>query len=125
MTLRLVDSAWSTELTQALRADTSELRIVCPYIKTGALDRLLALKPKVIQVITRFNLADFAEGVSDIAALLKVLVAGGQVRGIKNLHAKLYLFGGSRAIARAGGEFISVGSITKHVRAIDLSMRFR
>ncbi len=98
MTLRLVDSAWSTELTQALRADTSELRIVCPYIKTGALDRLLALKPKVIQVITRFNLADFAEGVSDIAALLKVLVAGGQVRGIKNLHAKLYLFGGSRAI---------------------------
>lgn len=98
MTLRLVDSAWGTELTEALRADTSALRIVCPFIKTGALDRLLALKPQSLQVITRFNLADFAEGVSDIAALRKVLAAGGQVRGIKNLHAKLYLFGASRAV---------------------------
>jgi nicotinate-nucleotide pyrophosphorylase (carboxylating) len=30
-----------------------------------------------------------------------------------------------RAIASTGVDFISVGSITKHVRAIDLSMRFR
>jgi nicotinate-nucleotide pyrophosphorylase (carboxylating) len=29
-----------------------------------------------------------------------------------------------RAIAETGVDFISVGSITKHVRAIDLSMRF-
>ena len=30
MTQRLVDSAWSAELTDALRADTSALRIICP-----------------------------------------------------------------------------------------------
>ena len=29
-----------------------------------------------------------------------------------------------REIAETGVEFISVGSITKHVRAVDLSMRF-
>ena len=29
-----------------------------------------------------------------------------------------------RAIAETGVDYISVGSITKHVRAIDLSMRF-
>jgi nicotinate-nucleotide pyrophosphorylase (carboxylating) len=29
-----------------------------------------------------------------------------------------------RAIAETGVDFISVGSLTKHVRAIDLSMRF-
>jgi nicotinate-nucleotide pyrophosphorylase (carboxylating) len=29
-----------------------------------------------------------------------------------------------REIARTGVDFISVGSITKHVRAVDLSMRF-
>lgn len=98
MTLRLVDSAWGTELTEALRADTSALRVICPFIKTGAVDRLLALKPKTLQAITRFNLADFVNGVSDIVALRKVLAAGGQVRGIKNLHAKLYLLGASRAI---------------------------
>jgi nicotinate-nucleotide pyrophosphorylase (carboxylating) len=29
-----------------------------------------------------------------------------------------------REIAETGVDFISVGSITKHVRAVDLSMRF-
>ncbi|MEE8378885.1 MAG: nicotinate-nucleotide diphosphorylase, partial [Gammaproteobacteria bacterium] len=29
-----------------------------------------------------------------------------------------------RDIAKTGVDFISVGSLTKHVRAIDLSMRF-
>ena len=39
MTLRLVDSAWGTELTDAQRADTGALRIICPFIRPGALDR--------------------------------------------------------------------------------------
>lgn len=98
MTLRLVDTGWSTELSDALRADPGTLRIISPFIKDGALERLLTLKPKTVEVITRFNLADFAQGVSDIAALRRVLKAGGRVRGIRNLHAKLYLFGTSRAI---------------------------
>ena len=98
MTLRLVDSGWGTELTEALHADPGSLRIISLFINTGALERLLALQPKSVEVITRFNLADFAEGVSDITALRPVLKAGGRVRGIRNLHAKLYLFGASRAI---------------------------
>lgn len=98
MTLRLVDTGWGAELTDALRADPGTLRIISPFIKDGALARLLALQPKSVEVITRFNLADFAEGVSDITALRRVLKAGGRVRGIRNLHAKLYLFGTSRAI---------------------------
>jgi HKD family nuclease len=97
MTVRLVDAGWGAELTAALRADTSEFRVICPFIKAGALDRLLSLNPANIQVITRFNLGDFAEGVSDIAALRMLLDAGAQVRGVRKLHSKLYLFG-SRAI---------------------------
>ena len=97
MTVRLVDAGWGTELTAALRADRSEFRVVCPFIKAGALDRLLSRNPGSVQVITRFNLVDFAEGVSDVAALRMLLDAGAQVRGIRRLHAKLYLFA-SRAI---------------------------
>jgi len=51
-----------------------------------------------LKVITRFNINDFAEGVSDIAALRTLLKAGATVRGIKYLHSKLYLFGDKRAI---------------------------
>jgi len=98
MAMRLVDAGWGKELTDALRADASELKIICPFIKISALNRLLSNKPKSIQVITRFNLRDFAEGVSDMAALRMLLKAGARVRGVKNLHAKLYLFGASRAI---------------------------
>ena len=42
MTVRLVDAGWGTELTAALRADRSEFRVVCPFIKAGALDGLLS-----------------------------------------------------------------------------------
>ena len=98
MTIRLVDEGWRRELAEAVRADASELRIICPFIKVGALESLLSRQPGNVQVITRFNLADFAEGVSDIAVLRKLLDINARVRGVRNLHAKLYLFGASRAI---------------------------
>ena len=98
MTIRLIDGGWDEEMTRAVIEDSSELRIICPFIKEGAIQRLLQHQPKNIQVITRFNLADFAEGVSDIKALRKLLDARAKVRGVRNLHAKLYLFGGSQVI---------------------------
>lgn len=98
MTLRLVETGWGDELSAALKADPADLRIICPFIKRTAVRRLLVEAPRAIRVITRFNLADFAAGVSDIHALRVLLDAGAQVRGIRHLHAKLYLFGKSRAV---------------------------
>ncbi len=98
MTIRLVDTGWGRELRGALSADASELKIICPFIKSDAIEPLLSGQPNSIRVITRFNLADFAEGVSDTLALRKLLDSGACVRGVRNLHAKLYLFGTSRAI---------------------------
>ena len=96
--IRLVDAGWGREIADALASDATEFRIICPFIKVRALDRILSHRPKAVQVITRFNLGEFAEGVSDIAALRKLLEVGASVRGVQNLHAKLYLFGASRAI---------------------------
>ncbi len=98
MSFRLVDTGWGPELLSALHRDRSELRIVCPFIKKRALARLLEIRPERIRVITRFNLDDFARGVSDIDALQTLLDHGAAIRGIRNLHAKLYVFGRSRAI---------------------------
>ncbi|MGE9271087.1 MAG: phospholipase D family protein [Verrucomicrobiales bacterium] len=115
MKTRLIHQGWSAELTDALAADPSRLRIICPFIKAGVLDRLLALKPGKIEVITRFNLGDFAEGVSDIQALQALLKAKARVRGIWGLHAKAYLFGTSRAI-------ITSANLTK--MALDKNQEF-
>ena len=95
---RLVDSGWASELLDGVRVSAGRLRIVCPFIKERALNRLLELHPKQVRVITRFNLAEFADGVSDIAALRNLLESGAVIRGIRNLHAKVYLFGARRAI---------------------------
>lgn len=98
MITRLVDRGWSGEINTAVHLGSSELRIISPFIKDRALARLLVAKPNVVSAITRFNLSDFADGVSDIAALRRLLEYGATVRGIKNLHAKMYLFGSQRAI---------------------------
>jgi hypothetical protein len=99
MGYRLVDTGWDRELSQAMKSDSKQVRIVCPFIKKCVVERLLkTAKHGTVQVITRFNLSDFAEGVSDIDALRYLLERGAQVRGVRNLHAKLYLFGTSRAI---------------------------
>jgi phosphatidylserine/phosphatidylglycerophosphate/cardiolipin synthase-like enzyme len=60
-----------------------------------------------VQVITRFNLTDFANGVSDISALRSLLDAGATVRGVRNLHAKLYLFGTNRVIITSANLMIA------------------
>ena len=95
---KLVHHGWSKELCDALAVDSSHVRIISPFIKVSAIKDLLANKPRKLQVITRFNLVDFAARVSDVAALRQLTEAGAQVRGIKNLHAKLYIFGSTRAI---------------------------
>jgi len=49
MTVRLVDTGWGRELTDALSVDTSKFRVTCPFIKVGALDRLLSLNPGLVR----------------------------------------------------------------------------
>ncbi|HEY5707962.1 MAG TPA: phospholipase D family protein [Solirubrobacterales bacterium] len=93
---RLVRSGWDGELRDGLLAGAETVRIVSPFIQRRAAKRLLAQAE--LRVITRFNLADFADGVSDLAALRLLLDHGAQIRGVKGLHAKLYLFGSLRAI---------------------------
>lgn len=99
MKFRIVDSGWHRELESAFRADHRDVRLICPFIKTGTIARLLrAARPRSLRVITRFNLADFAGGVSDLGALRLILEHGGEVRGVRNLHAKVYVLGSTRAI---------------------------
>ena len=96
----LIERDWNAVIQAAARPAGRALRIICPFIKFGALAKLLqAARPSTIQVITRFNLSDFYAGVSDISALRHLLQSGAEVKGVRNLHAKLYLFGSDQAIA--------------------------
>ena len=99
MTFQLKDSGWHKLLAEALEADCSQVRILSPFIKEKAAKRLLEFgRPASLEIITRFNLDNFREGVSDISALRLLLKSGAIIRGIKNLHAKGYLIGHDRVI---------------------------
>ncbi|CAN7290137.1 phospholipase D family protein [Pararhizobium sp. LjRoot238] len=98
MNSRLVDAGWTKEFDEGLALESHNLCVISPFIKHRAAKRILSHAPKSMRVITRFSLSDFADGVSDIGALRALLVAGATVRGIKNLHAKVYVFGIRRAI---------------------------
>jgi nicotinate-nucleotide pyrophosphorylase (carboxylating) len=64
-----------------------------------------------------------------VAVNARAASAAGVTPGSAKQPLKLEASGGVtaqtiRGIADTGVDFISVGSITKHVRAVDLSMRF-
>lgn len=62
-------------------------------------------------LLDEFSLGDVRRAVTDVAGRVPLEVSGGV--GVDDL----------RALAETGVDYISIGALTKHVRAIDLSMR--
>lgn len=99
MTIELVSDDWETILHDAVSTERSRLRVVCPFVKRGALERLLdAGPPERVELITRFELRVFADRVSDLSALRLLLERGAHVRGVRGLHTKLYMMGDAHAV---------------------------
>ena len=94
-----------------------------------------ATVPVEVEVETLGELREALDAGADMALLdefslddLRAAVAmnGGHPRGPIKLEASGNVtFETLRAIAETGVDFVSVGSLTKHVRAIDLSLRFQ
>lgn len=76
------------------------------------LEEALRAGPEVI-LLDNFDLEDMSKAVILAAGRAKL-----EVSGNVELHTV-------RAIAETGVDYISVGALTKNVRAVDLSMRFR
>ncbi len=97
--MRIIHGNWKSEIHEFNLKKKKRLRIVSPFIKEPTIRELLkATKPENIEVITRFNLDNCYDGVSDLSALRFLLNRGAVVQGIKGLHSKLYIYGGDRAI---------------------------
>ena len=62
-------------------------------------------------MLDEFELDELVQAVAEVDGRVALEVSGGV--GIDRV----------RAIAETGVDFISIGALTKHVRAIDLSMR--
>ncbi len=99
MDFKLVDSSWVSVFRDAANDFSGDLRIICPFIKQKTAERLVRGRARGrIQVVTRFALRDMCAGVHDMSALRYLLSKGAEIRGIKNLYSKLYIFDGRYAL---------------------------
>ena len=90
--VRTIQQNWLSEFKNEL-CDTDEIRIISPFITDSIVSHLIrSFKGKQIKVITRYNLNEFRRGVSSLTALERLLKSNAEIKGVKDLHSKLYLF---------------------------------
>ncbi len=103
-------------LSAAIRAARSHVPGIVVEVEVESLDELeeaLAAGPDVV-MLDEFSLADLRAGVALNRARARPV--GLEASGSVTLESV-------RAIAETGVDYVSVGSLTKHVRAVDLSLR--
>lgn len=98
---------------EAARRDAAGIAIEVEVETLGELQEALSARPDIV-MLDEFSLDDLRTAV--------------ELNRAHGAHAKLEVSGSvsleaARAIAETGVDYISVGALTKHVRAIDLSMR--
>jgi len=98
MAFNIIDKEWHKVFDGLKSLACEPVRIMTPFLQRETVRELLGDNPKEIKVITRFNLDDFFRKASDIDSLEYLLSVGAQVKGIKHLHSKVYIFNSTKAI---------------------------
>lgn len=89
---------WYNKFIDELR-QTKKLRVVSPFVKEQIIRKMEGhFDFNNFELITRFNLRDFASNLSSIDGLKFSVERGANVFGIKELHSKIYLFDNRSAI---------------------------
>lgn len=96
--MEFIQKNWRPILCSALKREASA-KLMVPFIRHKCIQGLFeGADPERIQLITRFSVSDFYSGVSDLDALEYLLGKGAEIKGVQNLHSKLYIFGNAKAV---------------------------
>jgi hypothetical protein len=98
MDFRLIETDWNAELEKASKRSRSYLRIITPFLQVAAVRRLVGKSGLRVSVITRFNIDEMFRGVSSEDALDELLQNGAEIKGVRYLHSKAYIFDDAQAI---------------------------
>ena len=103
-------------VTAALRAAQAAVRGAGAFIECEV-ETLDQLKEALAAGATRLLLDNFS--LDNLRAAVKAADGRAQLEASGGIH-----LGNVRAVAETGVDFISIGALTKHVHAVDLSLRF-
>jgi hypothetical protein len=98
MNFNFIDNDWANFFKNISQRNTKHFKFITPFIQLNTIKDIINKRSLNFNLITRFNLNDFYNGVSNLDALEYLIKNGGTVKGIKNLHSKLYLFDSKEAI---------------------------
>jgi len=98
MDFRLIDTGWEKIFRDISTRNLNEYKFITPFIQVKTIKNILRNRSLKFKLITRFNLSDFYDGVSSLDAIEYILKMGGEIKGLKNLHSKLYIFDSKEAI---------------------------
>lgn len=96
--MKLYLGNWYSEFFHEL-LKTKTLRVISPFISEQIVRKIQSrFDFGEFELITRFNLSEFASNVSSMKALAFAVEKGAKVYGIRELHSKVYLFDNRAAI---------------------------
>ncbi len=78
---------------------TNKLRVISPFVTEQMVRNIQErIDFNSFELITRYNLQDFALGLSSLTGLKFAVESGAKIYGVQNLHSKIYLFDERSAI---------------------------
>lgn len=90
--MNIIENKWWDNFVLDL-PNTQSLKLISPFITENMVRLLLDnWRGTNVQIITRFNLNDFLSGVSSLKALKRLVSRNVKIKGIKDLHSKVYIF---------------------------------
>ncbi len=111
---------WYKKLLDEL-PNTKELKIISPFVKEQVVRKIESeFNYKNFELITRFNLQDFAMEVSSLSGLKFCVENEASVFGVKNLHSKVYMFD-KRAAIITSANLTNGGLVSNHECGIFLT----
>lgn len=110
--IEIVKTPWDEKLRSLVGDTRSNLRVMSPYVKEGAVKQVLEALPEGtrMRLVSSFNTARFHRAVSDTQAFRRVIERGGKVRNYQRLHSKVYLFDDTCAVVTSGN--LTVAGLT-------------
>lgn len=109
--MKLLTKRWDADLAGLVAGARADVLVVSPFVTEAAFTVFRPLRDRKVRcrLITRLNKADFWKRVSRIDVLRQLLGLGVEIRALKGLHAKAYLFDDAGVVTSANLTGAGVG----------------
>ncbi len=96
--MEILLSNWMERFNEELK-NVKTLKIISPFVGDNMCNMLVQdFNIETVELVTRFNIRDWAMKVSSIDGIEKLFNKGVKIYGVKDLHSKVYIFDDSKAI---------------------------